>query len=79
MANPEFEFCQALVENIRDQITSNSAEAEVKELMLGIARNQGSFSDQRTAFVNENASEIYAFITDGMDTQAICHALGVAP
>lgn len=77
MANPEFEFCEQLVRDIREQLTPASTEEEVKQLMLALAQSQGSSSDERTAFVNENFQEMYDFIVDEMDPSLICHALGI--
>ncbi|MEV0251625.1 hypothetical protein AB0H76_33905 [Nocardia sp. NPDC050712] len=45
--------------------------------MLALAQSQGSSSDERTAFVNENFQEMYDFIVDEMDPSLICHALGI--
>lgn len=77
--DPECQFCEQLVQHLKDMITSNSTEEEVKELFLGFCKNLGSFEKQCEDFINENFQEIYDFLTDEMDPHLVCNALGLCP
>jgi len=73
----ECEFCEALVQNVRSMIIANSTEEEVKEALLNLCNNLGSLKDICTQNINQYFDVIYHYLTDELDPQLVCTALGL--
>jgi hypothetical protein len=74
---PECDFCKQLVQHLKDIISTNSTEQEVKDTLLGLCSKLRKFGDTCTQIINQYFDEIYSFIVNDLDPDLVCSAFGL--
>ncbi|XP_014467391.1 PREDICTED: prosaposin isoform X2 [Dinoponera quadriceps] len=72
-------LCEQLVGHLKDLLVANTTEIEFKHVLLGLCRQTKSFADECGAIVSQYYSEIYEYLTKGLNSNIICHMTGVCP
>ncbi|XP_050533788.1 prosaposin isoform X2 [Daktulosphaira vitifoliae] len=73
------EFCEQLVKHLRDILISNSTEEEFYDVLKGLCKQTGSFSQECLSLVDQNYKVIYTFLTSELDGKVVCKDVGICP
>ncbi|XP_012523993.1 prosaposin [Monomorium pharaonis] len=72
-------LCQQLVGHLKDLLVANTTELEFKEVLLGLCKQTKSFADECKAIVEEYYSQIYEYLTHGLNSNVVCQISGICP
>lgn len=72
-------LCEQLVGHLRDLLVANTTEIEFKRVLLGFCAQTKSFADECKAIVDEYYSQIYEYLTKGLDSNLVCQLSGICP
>ncbi|XP_011875606.1 PREDICTED: proactivator polypeptide isoform X2 [Vollenhovia emeryi] len=72
-------LCEQLVGHLKDLLVANTTEIEFKEVLLGLCKQTKSFADECKAIVEEYYSQIYEYLTNGLDSNVVCQLTGICP
>ncbi|XP_071553220.1 prosaposin isoform X1 [Temnothorax nylanderi] len=72
-------LCEQLVGHLKDLLVANTTELEFKEVLLGLCKQTKSFADECKAIVDEYYSQIYEYLTNGLDSNVVCQISGICP
>ncbi|KAK9878890.1 hypothetical protein WA026_003719 [Henosepilachna vigintioctopunctata] len=73
------EFCQQLVNHLRDILVANTTEEEFRKVLLGLCKQTKSFTDECVALVDEYYPVAYQFLLEELNATVACHILGMCP
>ncbi|XP_035211397.1 prosaposin-like isoform X2 [Stegodyphus dumicola] len=65
------EFCEHVLQHIKDLITANTTAEEFKTALLNFCKHTGKFSDKCTALVNDYYDMLFDYIKK-LDTKGMC-------
>lgn len=72
-------LCEQLVSHLKDLLVANTTEIEFKQVLQGLCKQTGSFADECKAIVDEYYSQIYEYLTKGLDGNIVCQISGICP
>lgn len=72
-------LCEQLVEHLKDLLVANTTEAEFHLVLQGLCKQTKSFATECKAIVDEYYAEIYTYLTNKLDNNAICQMSGICP
>ncbi|KAG8037667.1 hypothetical protein G9C98_005878 [Cotesia typhae] len=72
-------LCQQLVGHLKDLLVANTTETEFKEVLEGFCKQTKSFKDECVSIVDQYYPEIYQYLVNGLDSNAVCEMAGICP
>uniref|UniRef100_A0A8D8XLW1 Prosaposin n=1 Tax=Cacopsylla melanoneura TaxID=428564 RepID=A0A8D8XLW1_9HEMI len=72
-------LCGQLVKHLKDILVANTTETEFKQVLEGICKQTGGFSEECTALVAQYYEPLYTFLTSELDPTGICVDVGLCP
>lgn len=72
-------LCEQLVTHLRDLLVANTTETEFQTVLEGLCKQTKSFAPECKAIVDEYYPQIYAYLTKGLNGNAICQMGGLCP
>ncbi|XP_001603446.1 uncharacterized protein LOC100119722 [Nasonia vitripennis] len=72
-------LCEQLVAHLRDLLVANTTETEFQTVLEGLCKQTKSFAPECKAIVDEYYPQIYAYLTKGLNGNAICQMGGLCP
>jgi len=75
----ECEFCEALLTNLRQIITTNTTREEFVLVLKGLCKQTGSYDQECENLVDQYGNVIYMFVLHEMDPQHACKLLTLCP
>ncbi|XP_012259045.2 prosaposin [Athalia rosae] len=72
-------LCEQLVTHLRDLLVANTTELEFEKVLEGLCKQTKSFKSECIAIVDEYYPEIYGYLTNGLDGNALCQMASVCP
>ncbi|XP_050430702.1 prosaposin isoform X2 [Adelges cooleyi] len=73
------EFCEQLVKHLRDILISNSTEEQFLDVLKGLCKQTGAYSQECLSLVVQNYKLIYTFLTSELDGKVVCTDVGICP
>ncbi|XP_075215807.1 prosaposin isoform X2 [Lycorma delicatula] len=75
-ANDEVcDFCEALVDHVKDTLTANTTADEFRKVLEGICKQTGSFEDQCLELADNYYEIVYQFIVTELDGKEVCKVI----
>ncbi|KAJ8939162.1 hypothetical protein NQ314_011212 [Rhamnusium bicolor] len=71
------ELCKQLVGHLKELLVANTTEDEFKLVLNGLCRETRQFSQECLGLVNQYYDEIYEFLTDELNSTAVCDMMGI--
>ncbi|EFN88386.1 prosaposin [Harpegnathos saltator] len=72
-------LCEQLVGHLRDLLVANTTEIEFKHILVGLCKQTKSFSDECQAIVDQYYTQIYEYLTKGLNSNIVCQMTGICP
>ncbi|KAI4487508.1 hypothetical protein M0804_005657 [Polistes exclamans] len=72
-------LCEQLVGHLKDLLVANTTEAEFHLVLQGLCKQTKSFATECRAIVDEYYPEIYMYLTNKLNGNAICQMSGICP
>lgn len=72
-------LCEQLVGHLRDLLVANTTEAEFQQVLEGLCKQTKSFAQECKSIVDEYYPEIYTFLTQHLNSNAVCQMGGLCP
>jgi len=69
------EFCEALVNHMRDILVSNTTESQFKQVLTSLCQLSGSFAKECLSLTNQYYDIAYSFLLNELDPKAACTIL----
>ena len=73
------EFCEALVDHLREVMVTNSTQEEFRLVIQGLCKQTGKFAKQCLSLADEYYDALYAFLLTEMEPRQICHLVTLCP
>ncbi|XP_066593748.1 prosaposin [Prorops nasuta] len=72
-------LCEQLVSHLRDLLVANTTEIEFMHVLEGVCKQTKSFASECKAIVDQYYPQIYAYLTKGLNANAICEMTDICP
>jgi len=73
------DFCQNVVTNIKDILSGQPTELEIKYLVEDACHYLGSFENECVSISDEYLDSLFTFIRQSLQPKELCQALGACP
>ncbi|XP_072938974.1 uncharacterized protein Sap-r [Epargyreus clarus] len=71
------EFCEQLVQHLRDTLIANTTEIEFHKVLVGLCKQTGGFKSECLQLVEQYHSTIYYFLVSELNPAEICGFIGI--
>ncbi|KAJ8681335.1 hypothetical protein QAD02_017122 [Eretmocerus hayati] len=72
-------LCEQLVTHLRDLLVANTTETEFQQVLEGLCKQTKSFAPECKAVVDEYYPQIYNYLTEKLNGNAVCQMGGLCP
>jgi len=73
------EFCEQLVQHLKDVLIANTTEKEFEQVLLGICGQTKTYKKECVTLVEDYYPVIYSFFTEELDGKKLCTQIGLCP
>ncbi|XP_054258859.1 prosaposin isoform X2 [Macrosteles quadrilineatus] len=73
------EFCEQLVQHLRDILIANTTEKEFEQVLLGICGQTKAYKKECVSLVETYYPVAYSFLTEELDGKKLCTQIGICP
>ncbi|CAH0714573.1 unnamed protein product, partial [Brenthis ino] len=71
------EFCEQVVEHLRDTLVANSTELEFHKILTGVCKHTGEFKSECLQLVDQYFETAYNFLVSEMKSAEVCSLMGI--
>ncbi|XP_068632448.1 uncharacterized protein Sap-r isoform X2 [Battus philenor] len=71
------EFCEQVVNHLRDVLVANTTEAEFHRVLIGLCKQTGTFKSECLSLVEQYYSVIYKFLVSELKGNEVCALMGM--
>lgn len=71
------DLCEQLVTHLREVLVANTTEIEFKQVLDGLCKQTGKFTQECLGLVDQYYTELYSYLVQELQPQGVCTLIGI--